>query len=266
MAELYSYRDDQIYCHHSLDPTPDSTDFSMHIHDRMEVLAVLSGAGHFLVEGSDYPLHGGDVLVLRPLETHRLLIRPEEPYERVAIHFDPALIEAVEPRLLSPFRDRPLGSGNLYAGTAYPALYRPFADFDFSRSELPRANILARLLSFLTELADAAPRTPCLPPPDEAGRLVGYVNERLFESLSLADLGRRFRKSEAQIARDFRRATGSTFGDYVRIKRLLAAQGMLLQGIPASRVCLQCGYGDYSAFFRAYKAYFGTSPTRRSAR
>ena len=77
----------------------------------------------------------------------------------------------------------------------------------------------------------------------------------------LFSISRRFYLSKSQLNRVFSRATGSPVWEYVRIKRLLSARERLLAGESAVNVCTECGFKDYSSFFRAYKARFGQSPS-----
>ena len=92
MPHLFSYRDAELYSHHTLDVSPQQTNHSMHAHELMEIFFFISGKGSYLVEGTSYPLQPNDILILREAETHTLTISPDEPYERIAIHFSPALL------------------------------------------------------------------------------------------------------------------------------------------------------------------------------
>ena len=91
-------------------------------------------------------------------------------------------------------------------------------------------------------------------------QLVAYVNQHLFEDISLQSIADAFYRSRSQISRVFRQSTGSPLWEYVTIQRLLAAQTMLQRGVSASDACIACGFSDYSSFFRAYRARFGHSP------
>ena len=87
-----------------------------------------------------------------------------------------------------------------------------------------------------------------------------YVNEHLFEPISVQTVGNAFYCSTSQVAKLFRQTTGASLWEYVTVKRMLAARAMLQRGDPASTVCYATGYSDYSAFYRAYKKKFGCSP------
>ncbi len=266
MAVLFSYTDSQLYSHHSMDSKPSPEDFAMHAHERMEIFYFLSGKGTYLVEGSQYPLEPGDILIMRAAETHTLSISPNEPYERIAIHFTPDSIAGLDPmgRLLRPFLDRPLGRMNRYAASADPEgrLRAAFSNFDFSDLPDVRLNLMARLLLFLTTLEAVFETGMHGHEPAEGlqSQLVAYVNEHMFDNISLQSVADHFYRSRSQTARIFRQATGSGMWEYISIKRLLAARAMIQRGEPAVAACSRCGFSDYSAFFRAYKARFGHPP------
>jgi transcriptional regulator GlxA family with amidase domain len=87
-----------------------------------------------------------------------------------------------------------------------------------------------------------------------------YVNEHLFEDISIQSVADAFYRSRSQISRVFRQATGSSLWDYVTIKRLMAARAMIQRGESAISACTACGFSEYSSFYRAYKSHFGHSP------
>ena len=265
MPHLFSYRDSELYSHHTVDLHPNPEDFSMHAHDWMEIYYFISGSGTYLVEGTQYPIRPHDILILRPAETHRLSIAPSEPYERIAIHFSASLLATLDPeqRLLKPFLDRPLGQQNYYPAEADSDghLRTAFSDFNFDRVPDIRLNLLARLVLFLTALCGVYEETAHhVPAQGLQSMIVAYVNEHLFEPISLQTVADHFYRSRSQISRIFQQATGSPIWEYVTIKRLLAARAMIQRGEPAGKACLACGFTDYSSFYRAYRARFQHSP------
>ena len=47
---------------------------------------------------------------------------------------------------------------------------------------------------------------------------------------------------------------------YVRDKKILLAHQKIRKGEKPTDVYLMCGFSNYPSFYRAYTAYFGTSP------
>ena len=272
MPNTCDYYDDQIVFVHTYSPHPRDSDFIMHVHEECELFYFISGNAKFLVEGSEYPLKPGYLLLMSPVESHRIKILADEPYERFTVQFSPSLFDSLDPsrRLLSCFQDRPLGKQNLYLptefGSSQPieflhAMHKPIPDREAKR--------LAVYISFLSLLhllnqafekkqqseTDTAAR-------DIAEEVVGYINQHLFDDLSLELLGRQFYMSTSQLSRLFKRATGSPVWEYIQIKRLMAARSQIRSNVPVSKAAADCGFHDYSAFYRAYLHKFGVSPKK----
>lgn len=272
MSHIFTYRDSELYSHHTIDPVPQPDAFPMHAHEWLEIFYFISGQGSYLVEGTQYPLQPGDILIMRAAEAHRLSIRPDQPYERIAIHFSPSLLASFDPeqRLLRPFLDRPLGQLNHYPAQQDTCgrLRAAFDSFSFDRIPNVRIHLLARLLLFLTTLNGIYDPAGLGRAPGHGlqSQLVAYVNEHLFDPINLQSVADHFYRSRSQISRVFLQATGSSFWEYVSIKRLLAARSMIQRGENASSACTACGFSDYSAFFRAYRAQFGHAPKEDAPR
>ncbi len=266
MPHIFTYRDDEIYSHHTFDEHPNAGSFQMHAHEWMEIFYLISGRCRYLVEGSLYELRPGDILIMRAAETHKIDFVEDEAYERIVIHFAPSLLSAIPggDRFLQPFIDRPLGQSNLYraSGDGDRRLQAAFTAFDFEGLGDVKLNLLSRLLMFLTVLSAVFEKQRVQRGAEDnfQSQLVAYVNEHLFEDISLQSIADEFYRSRSQISRVFRQSTGSPLWEYVTIKRLLAAQTMLQRRVSASEACLACGFSDYSSFFRAYRARFGHSP------
>lgn len=266
MPHIFTYRDADLYSHHTVDHRPVPDEFSMHAHEWMEIFFFISGQGSYLVEGTPYPLLPGDILIMRAAETHTLTISPDQPYERIAFHFSPSLLAEIDPqgRLLRPFLDRPLGQRNYYPASADPEgrLRAAFSGFCFDGIPDVKLNLLARLLLFLTTLDGLYEQSRMyhFSPQSLQGQLIAYVNEHLFHNISLQTVADHFYRSRSQISRVFQQATGSPLWQYVTIKRLMAARAMIQRGETASTACISCGFSDYSSFFRAYRAHFGHAP------
>ncbi|MBR5516736.1 MAG: AraC family transcriptional regulator [Firmicutes bacterium] len=265
MSHIFTYRDNKIYSHHSIDKEPYSDDFAMHAHEWMEILYIISGAGTYLVEGNQYPISAGDIFILRPAEMHKLQIDADIPYERMVIHFSPSILDEVDPdhTLLRAFIDRPLGTGNRFVGGEKNTLMlsSAFSGFEFDNIPNTRINLTGRLMLFLSILDGIYGKGQThLPAEGFQVQLLEYVNEHLFEDISIQSVADVFYRSRSQISRVFRQATGTSLWDYVTVKRLMAARAMIRRGESAISACTACGFSEYSSFYRAYKSHFGHSP------
>ena len=69
MPHIFTYRDRELYSHHTMDEKPKPENFQMHAHEWMEIFYLISGKCSYLVEGSRYELRPGDILIMRAAET-----------------------------------------------------------------------------------------------------------------------------------------------------------------------------------------------------
>lgn len=265
MKRLFSYRDADIYVHHTLDKHPDAEQFAIHAHEWPEILYCISGSGSYMIEGVQYSMEPHDIFITRPGEMHKLTVDPNVPYERIAIHFSHKFIEGADPdkSLLLPFNNRALGQHNKYSLAEDPEglLRAPFTAFSFKDIPNVKLNLLARLLMFLTQLDGKYKLTrQQIPFPEEQNELLAYVNKHLFDDISVQMAADEMHLSRSQVSRIFQQVTGTSMWKYVTAKRLLAARAMIHRGESANAACTACGFSEYSSFYRAYRSYFGHSP------
>ena len=93
-----------------------------------------------------------------------------------------------------------------------------------------------------------------------AEAVLSYINENFRSELTVDELADKVFLSKYHFMRLFKAQTGSTVYAYVRQKRLMNASRLIREGVPAQKAAAESGFGDYSAFHRAFKESFGTSP------
>ena len=87
-------------------------------------------------------------------------------------------------------------------------------------------------------------------------------DRHLTEPVSIDDLAARFFVSKYHMMRQFRAQTGYTIHGYLTGKRLMFARAMIAAGTPVLQASEESGFGDYSAFLRAYRKQFGAAPNQ----
>ena len=275
--KIFSYEYKGCLVHHSIDQRPNEKDFELHAHSYCEVFYFISGAGYYTVEGRNYPLTHGCVLLMRDGEIHKIHLDPDRPYERSAIHFRLSDVLG-QSNAFAPLRslilDRSPGSGNLFLAKGKESA--ALLDACFSRicrltqtDEEFGMQLTATLPVILSELytirkSASEEETPL----KREGypilaEIIDYINQNLTAIKSLSELQQRFFFSKSTLNRMFLESTGSTVWEYVIIKRLHAARRMLIDGKSAASAATACGFGDYSAFYRQYRRVFGESPRRK---
>jgi two-component system, response regulator YesN len=101
---------------------------------------------------------------------------------------------------------------------------------------------------------------------DLANRAAEFIlrcpNGELGE-LSVSKLARIFEVSESFLSREFKRKKSYTIGKFIFRERMFRA-GLLLMGneeITVKTLSRVLGFLDYEYFLKAFKAYYGVSPT-----
>lgn len=241
--------------------------FSIHTHQRAELFCFVSGKAVYHVEGSEYPLSPGDIVLMRPTEAHFIETDTSYDYDRIILNFDPEIFTELDPdsALVVPLFDRKAGKRNHYPAADFQGkIYRTHLE-QMLLPDCDRLTALAHLILLMRQLheqfvqgdASSQPDTPIY-------RIIRYINKNLDKELSLNELCDRFFLSRAQLCLRFKRATGISVGKYISSKRLILAQQMIVQGMRPTDVYYSCGYQDYSTFYRAYSRFFGHSPKQET--
>ncbi|MBR0576416.1 helix-turn-helix domain-containing protein [Proteiniclasticum sp. BAD-10] len=245
---------------------------SLHHHDFFEVYFFVKGEVSYQIEGRNYQLIPGDIVLVNHKELHQAMIEgADHYYERYVLWVSRPYLK----RLSTPQTDLT----RCFLDKRKKTLLRTSID----NQQLVRS-ILDKLIAvegykgtgqdllpdlYITELMVALNRIsfdveeklqPVVKKNQLIDAVIHYLNENLDGEINMDELSRHFFISKYHLSREFKKHTGTTLYRYVVQKRLILAKGLILQGNPITAVYEQCGFGDYSNFFRAFKNEYGTTP------
>lgn len=257
-----------IEAYHGITENPGTVHSQMHSHPFYEIYCFLDGNAEYCVEGRRYQLSRGDLMLMRRGEVHHYELSNCGRYERMGVHFDLPEDDTLfdKAHLLAAFDERGAGKLNHYPASAFKDNHWEFYLRKITQAEDQR-QALCYLLPLLMELADYFPRLQQLPSAaerDRAAPIMKYISQNLQEKLSLEKLCAQFYISKTHLNRLMRQSTGTTVWEYITVKRLFLAREKILAGARASEVYSECGFSDYTTFYRAYKQHFKTAPSGRS--
>lgn len=267
MPIIEQCRGEGFFLTHSIDSHPVDEWFEYHIHDSYELFCLVKGKVGYVVEGHVYKLRAGAILLMRGAETHKLIVNESDEYERYVLNFRPELFKSFSASLLKPYTERELGVRNLYLPSeldispvfVFEKIFRD--EKHITSTDATVANIAALLSSI--NVAFSNTDTRALDTKDTlGGSIISYVNDNLTSDISLEKISNEIHLSPSQISRIFKRITGTSVYDYILSKRLLLFQEKLSSGKNAIEASQECGFRDYSSFYRLYKKRFGFSPTK----
>ena len=234
-------------------------------HDKYEIICFLGGSGRCLVEGKEYIFSSGSILLLKPLVYHCLILTEGETCEFVTVKFDEAAITSTASKILLRIFDQQEDSFKFYATKhVWGHLYSVFERLEYSvgmldeqKGEYLRA-LISEAVVFLSGINVEDSRLS----DDELGaKVVRYLNINIEKNISLDKLAKRFFVSKYYLCRAFKKYSGTSIHSYMNHKRIMYAKQLIESGEAASQAAYKVGFGDYSAFYRAYVKIVGKSPT-----
>lgn len=98
------------------------------------------------------------------------------------------------------------------------------------------------------------------------GKAVALMEEALTTLHSVDELCAHLGVSKSYLYQIFKTDLHTTPKAYLAQRRLILARNEIFLGAKATAVYAQCGFSDYSAFYRAYKKQFGYSPAETQDR
>jgi AraC-type DNA-binding domain-containing proteins len=268
---LIDIHTDSLILHHAVSREK-TNQYALHCHTFYEVFYFIAGDVSYLVEGQRYVLEPHSLLLIAPHVFHGVKIESDIPYERISLHFVPGLLPPEnQSALLSAFHAYQSPGGIYYTNDEQHGLFAFLHQLmearlaDEAIRDLSLRIRLEALLSQILILSYTQKRAfGDFTAAKSVSGILAYLNEHITESVTLDELSARFFISKHHLNKIFRKATGTTVGNYLIHKRVVMAQNLIQQGYTASSAAASAGFHDYSAFYRAYKNVLGHSPSSKS--
>ena len=251
------------------------TKVDYHYHEFYKLLFFISGKGGYFVEGKRYALTPGDIILIDKQCVHRPEFESGIPCERIILYISPEFLlreSSSACQLTDCFSkeyDHVLRPNEKIRKTLFSIVSNMEQELSSKRygKEIVSTGML---LNLLVEIArsifhkEVQKPAPMLPKSKRMLDIMHYLDSHLTEDINIDTLAEKFYISRFHMMRRFREETGTTIHSYISDHRLMLARDLISQGIPATEVCFQCGFGSYSSFSRAYGKFFGTTPTGRN--
>jgi len=96
---------------------------------------------------------------------------------------------------------------------------------------------------------------------NELDALLNYIANNPSADLSVGALAKKMHVSASTVTHLFKKTLGISAHRYVTQRRLIYGQSLILAGNKPSKIYSDCGYQDYSSFYKAYTLFFGYPPS-----
>lgn len=257
-------------------------ELNYHCHDFIEIVIILKGKGHFLINGTDIPITEGNVLLLNPGTYHKSIPLPSHTLTECYLAFTD--VEFIN----TPKNFFPLFHGQKILGKLpekakkeifqlCSAMNQESQSRNTGRYFMLKAyliQVLCLLLRFdqQEELSDEhhmkgyefkSPNKTYV-----VQQIMKYMESHYREKISLDQIAENMYLSPFYISKLFKSETGDTPINYLISLRMEKAKELLDRNpsLSIQQAAAQVGYEDAYHFSKLFKKYFGLSPMYYKAR
>lgn len=255
------YEDSTLFYNHCVKTEQTQQDYRTHYHDMYEILFLKDGDISYLTESGVQQIRRNNLILTQPREQHCIRIDGNAPYDRYDLVFSPT------PGCLELLQALPEGL-HVVSFDANPMVIHLFEKMDFYCQKLNGASLGNILMTLLEEVllqtllyVQETRKDSRLGKQPLTLQAMAYIDDNLLTLPDVADICRNLGISRSYLYQLFREDLDTTPKRYIMERRLNLARQELFLGAKPTEVYTQCGFSDYSAFFRAYKKHFGYPPT-----
>ncbi|WP_428651390.1 AraC family transcriptional regulator [Roseibium sp.] len=233
--------------------------FSPHRHDTYALGLTISGVQTFRYRGEKRASLPGQVIVIHPDELHDGGAGTERGLRYRMIYIPPELIgEALKPAGFAelPFVATPVLSDPHFRQDLGEAL----EDIDREMGAFKRESLLTDLAACLNRYADSGRSRKAALHWPAIRDCASYLKESCGEDIRMEDLESIAQMDRFSLARQFRKAFGTSPHRYLVMRRLDKVKTMLAKGEGLAVASVEGGFADQSHMTRHFKRAFGMTP------
>lgn len=248
-------------------------EFEYHYHDFHKLLIFMEGDVTYSVEGRDYDLQQGDIILINAGEIHRPRIRSRIPYRRMIAYISPGFCASYKEngfslaycfeqakRMKSNLIQLPENEANRLQSIVKD-LVDSFGKDEFCSNLYQKIKLIEYMI-LLNRYIIAKTGVYLQARTDHPviRDILDFINEHITEDLSIDRITEHMYMNRSYLMHLFKEETGYTIGKYITEKRLFLSNHLISQGMPITEACYKCGFQNYSTFFQAYRKKYHISP------
>lgn len=273
-TQMMITNDFEIY--HYRQPYFNSLDF--HNHDFLEIYIFLDGNVTYYIEEKAYDLCAEDIIVIPPGKMHRPVISDAEAvYERIVLWVDLNYLNSIDDcnnsliNIINRIEQDKSYLVNITHSdfkflTKVIEKLKKLSQDNESNHQLLMKSYVSIAISQLNQVVNSADsltqQMAASGKLDIIPEIIEYINDNLQEKLTLDDICNNFFISKFHLIRKFKEYTNATLYDYIIAKRIILAKKLIRAGVSATDACQQCGFTDYSNFYKAFILKTGMTPAK----
>lgn len=249
----------------------------VHMHDFLEFIYIYSGEGTQCIDDEEYHVKKGDMLFVNLNQVHSFHTETDMSY----VNF------CVKPEFLS---EELVDDGNIFDLLTL-SLFKEFSDVDnlsyirfeesefmfvdqmvermlieFNRKSIGYKSIIKGYMSvllsmYLRQCSIKSNITSECGVSDFAIEIVKYIDEHVFEKITLNELATKSFYNPSYFCRMFKKCYGESVKSYIQRKRISRAIDLLTKTDQSvTEIGNNVGYSDKAQFYRIFKKHTGVTP------
>ena len=254
--------DENVEFSHKRYEMPDCDYFSVHTHNIFELIYIIEGDVTHVVEDKRYKLREGNLVLVRPFCYHFISIDTPKAYERYNIGFNAERLGFDMSKVSCDL--------NVLNVKDHPRLKEIFSKLDYYYLTFGADEFLDIFKGLLKEIlynlslveSDESVHSSN----DILSGAIEYINDNLFTIKDVKEISDSIFVTDSYLFKLFKKELHNSPKRYLTEKRLLEAQKQLALGEKPSKVFDECGFSDYTSFYRNYVKYFGHSPSNEKVK
>ena len=234
---------------------------SKHTHSFVEIVLLKEGNLKFYYEDVNIDLCKNDLIITPPLKYHFYESQPNSLHDKI-------VFQIKLPSFFNNCNFNELKKINISNNFILSSVYKRF-EYYIRNSDVPiiNDNISTLMDGLAQELIICL---SCLdekysPPATEnqlLSLILDFINENLARINKLSDITKKFYISENYLHKLFKTNLKITPLNYINQKKITLAKNLLNKKHSLSSVAEECGFNSYVSFYRCYKKYFGSIPSK----
>lgn len=237
--------------------------FGAHWHDRLEILLVHEGCLIVEIDGDPHTVNAGQAAVFSPCQVHAARSSNEGAVYQMLM-FDLSLLRNNTPAVKNLI-ERLLGTVVSFEKVIDDERLRRYAqliekEFESVPSPVTTQGYIYLVLGLLAENYLIESASARFTASDKISAVTDFITVHYRQPLTTEKLSRMFGYTEAYFCRRFKRETGFTPMQYLRITRLERAKKLLSLSMRVSDAASQCGFTDAVYFAKCFKNQYGMTP------
>jgi AraC-like DNA-binding protein len=236
-----------------------------HCHKECEIHYTVDGEGEISLEGHVYHIVSDSLLFIPSNYFHQWKFSSEKINHRICIHFLPEILSKTRREGGDFFNNLFVKPFYFLNGSQFDLNFyiRAITECALMEEPLQRIAIKSRMIAMLSQIhylwSTKAVKPIVLD--ERIRKVIIYLGENLQKNITLDDLSDRFLITKNHLNLLFKKTVGTTIKKYITVKRLGFVRQQILYGIRLPDAVYKAGFTDYSSFYRAYKSFYGSTPS-----